>query len=76
MVNAHSHAFQLDLRGIAERLNPGDDFWSWRTAMYALAASHDPESMRAVGERVYGQMAAAGYGSVGERVYGQMAAAG
>jgi formimidoylglutamate deiminase len=69
MANAHSHAFQLDLRGIAERIHPGDDFWSWRTAMYALAASHDPESMRAVGERVYGQMAAAGYGAVGEFHY-------
>jgi formimidoylglutamate deiminase len=69
MANAHSHAFQLDLRGIGERLNPGDDFWSWRTAMYALAASHDPESMRAVGQRVYGQMAAAGYGTVGEFHY-------
>jgi formimidoylglutamate deiminase len=69
MVNAHSHAFQLDLRGIGERPHPGDDFWSWRTAMYALAGSHDPESMRAVGERVYAQMAAAGYGAVGEFHY-------
>jgi formimidoylglutamate deiminase len=72
MVNAHSHAFQLDLRGIGERMGAlaaGDDFWSWRTEMYRLAASHDPESMRAVGERAYGQMAAAGYGAVGEFHY-------
>jgi formimidoylglutamate deiminase len=69
MVNAHSHAFQLDLRGAGERLVPGDDFWSWRTEMYRLASSHDPDSMRAVGERVYGQMAAAGYGAVGEFHY-------
>src|ERR1700733_13340064 len=72
MVNAHSHAFQLDLRGIGERvgaLAAGDDFWSWRTEMYRLAVSHDPESMRAVGERAYGQMAAAGYGAVGEFHY-------
>jgi formimidoylglutamate deiminase len=69
MVNAHSHAFQLDLRGAGERLAPGDDFWSWRTEMYRLASSHDPDSMRAVGERVYGQMAAAGYGAVGEFHY-------
>ncbi len=69
MANAHSHAFQLDLRGIAERSHPGDDFWSWRNEMYRLAGSHDPASMRAVGERVYGQMAAAGYGAVGEFHY-------
>jgi formimidoylglutamate deiminase len=69
MANGHSHAFQLDLRGIGERLHPHDDFWSWRTAMYALAASHDPDSMRAVADRVYGQMAAAGYGAVGEFHY-------
>jgi formimidoylglutamate deiminase len=69
MANAHSHAFQLDLRGIGERLSPGDDFWSWRTEMYRLAGAHDPESMGAVGRRVYGQMAAAGYGAVGEFHY-------
>jgi formimidoylglutamate deiminase len=72
MVNAHSHAFQLDLRGIGERVGgspAGDDFWSWRTEMYRLASSHDPDSMRAVGDRAYGQMAAAGYGAVGEFHY-------
>jgi formimidoylglutamate deiminase len=69
MANAHSHAFQLDLRGAGERLTPGDDFWSWRTEMYRLASSHTPESMGEVGGRVYGQMAAAGYGAVGEFHY-------
>ena len=69
MANAHSHAFQLDLRGIGERPHPGDDFWSWRTEMYRLAGEHDPETMRAVGERAYSQMAAAGYGAVGEFHY-------
>ena len=73
MANAHSHAFQLDLRGIGERAGGGggarDDFWSWRTEMYRLASRHDPASMRAVGERVYRQMAAAGYGAVGEFHY-------
>jgi formimidoylglutamate deiminase len=72
MVNAHSHAFQLDLRGVGERTGgtpAGDDFWSWRTEMYRLASGHDPDSMRAVGERVYAQMAHAGYGAVGEFHY-------
>jgi formimidoylglutamate deiminase len=69
MANAHSHAFQLDLRGAGERLSPGDDFWSWRTEMYRLASSLTPKSMGEVGARVYGQMAAAGYGAVGEFHY-------
>lgn len=71
MANAHSHAFQLDLRGVGERASAGgdDDFWSWRTAMYRLAGDHDPDSMGAVGERVYAEMAAAGYGAVGEFHY-------
>lgn len=69
MANAHSHAFQVDLRGAGERLSPGDDFWSWRSEMYRLACSHDPDSMREVGQRAYGQMAAAGYGAVGEFHY-------
>jgi formimidoylglutamate deiminase len=70
MANAHSHAFQIDLRGAAERpVGHADDFWSWRTEMYRLAGSHDPESMRMVGDRVYAQMAAAGYGAVGEFHY-------
>jgi formimidoylglutamate deiminase len=73
MPNVHSHAFQRDLRGVAERPAPAtagaDDFWSWREAMYALASRHDPRSMREVGARVYAEMAAAGYGAVGEFHY-------
>jgi formimidoylglutamate deiminase len=73
MPNAHSHAFQRDLRGIGERPAPAararDDFWSWRTAMFGLAAALDPASMRDVGDRVYAEMAAAGYGAVGEFHY-------
>jgi formimidoylglutamate deiminase len=73
MVNAHSHAFQRDLRGAAERPAPeahaADDFWSWREAMYALARGHDPDSMHEVARRVYAEMAAAGYGAVGEFHY-------
>jgi formimidoylglutamate deiminase len=70
MANAHSHAFQLDLRGAGERVGSSDDdFWSWRTEMYRLASGHDPESMREVGGRVYAQMATAGYGAVGEFHY-------
>jgi formimidoylglutamate deiminase len=70
MVNAHSHAFQRDLRGIGERPSRADDdFWSWRTAMFRLAGALDPDGMRDVAGRVYAEMAAAGYGAVGEFHY-------
>ena len=73
MVNAHSHAFQRDLRGAAERPSPasqaGDDFWSWREAMYRLASALDPDSLHEAAERAYAEMAAAGYGAVGEFHY-------
>lgn len=73
MVNAHSHAFQRDLRGVAERPAPEaharDDFWSWRAAMFAAADRLDPVAMRDVAARVYGEMRAAGYGVVGEFHY-------
>ena len=73
MVNAHSHAFQRDLRGIGERPSPAghaaDDFWSWRRGMFRLAGALDPDAMRDVAGRVYAEMAAAGYGAVGEFHY-------
>jgi formimidoylglutamate deiminase len=68
MVNAHSHAFQRDLRGVGER-SSADHFWSWRDAMYALAGRLDPDSMRDVAGRAFAEMAAAGYGAVGEFHY-------
>jgi formimidoylglutamate deiminase len=67
MPNAHSHAFQRDLRALGARTP--DDFWSWRTQMMHLAQALDPESMRRVATQVYGEMLAAGYGSVGEFHY-------
>jgi formimidoylglutamate deiminase len=73
MVNTHSHAFQRDLRGAAERPAPSahatDDFWSWRTEMFRLAGALHPDSMREVAARAYAEMVAAGYGAVGEFHY-------
>jgi formimidoylglutamate deiminase len=73
MPNAHSHAFQRDLRGAAERPAPeahaADDFWTWRETMFRLADQLTPTSMRDVATRVYAEMAAAGYGEVGEFHY-------
>lgn len=73
MPNAHSHAFQRDLRAVGERPAPAaharDDFWSWRTEMFRLAGALDPEAMGDVAGRVFAEMRAAGYGAVGEFHY-------
>lgn len=64
-VNAHSHTFQRALRGSQE----GDDFWTWRDAMLALAERQAPEGVRAAYAETYRQMRAAGYTAVGEFHY-------
>jgi formimidoylglutamate deiminase len=71
MVNVHSHAFQRDMRGAAERISAAatDDFWSWRAAMFAAVAELDPDRMYAVALAVYEEMVNAGYGTVGEFHY-------
>jgi formimidoylglutamate deiminase len=69
--NVHSHAFQRDLRGLVERRSPAgrDDFWSWRTPMYAHASSLDPATIGDVSGRAFAQMRRAGYTVVGEFHY-------
>src|SRR3954447_10921774 len=73
MPNAHSHAFQRGLRGVGERPSPaasgGDDFWSWREAMYRLAESLDPASIHEAAAATFDEMVRAGYGAVGEFHY-------
>jgi len=72
MVNVHSHAFQRDMRGAAERISAAsatDDFWSWRQAMFAAVAELDPDSMHRIALAVYREMVDAGYGTVGEFHY-------
>ena len=71
-VNAHSHAFQRDLRGAVERIdpaNPDDDFWTWREEMYAQAGAMDPARIHDVARRCYRQMRASGVTAVGEFHY-------
>jgi formimidoylglutamate deiminase len=72
LVNAHSHAFQRDLRGRVEHVDPArpdEDFWTWREAMYAGAARMDPERIHDVSRRCFAEMRRAGYTSVGEFHY-------
>jgi formimidoylglutamate deiminase len=70
--NAHSHAFQYAMAGLAE-LHSGtgvqDDFWSWRNAMYGLALTLSPEQMEAVAAMLYSEMARHGYTAVAEFHY-------
>ena len=70
--NAHSHAFQYAMAGLAERhegsANP-DDFWGWREAMYQLALSMNPDQMEAIATMLYSEMARHGYTNVAEFHY-------
>jgi formiminoglutamate deiminase len=63
--NAHSHAFHRALRG----RTGGDDFWSWREHMYALAGKLDPDRYLKLARAVYAEMALAGITAVGEFHY-------
>ncbi|NUO51394.1 MAG: formimidoylglutamate deiminase [Polyangiaceae bacterium] len=71
LASAHSHAFQRGMRGRAQRPGPAgtDDFWSWRTAMYELAASLDPESIYAVSRVAFEELRRRGVLTVGEFHY-------
>ncbi len=70
MPNLHSHAFQRAMAGLAEIRGPSeDDCWSWREAMYRLAARLDPEALEAVAAQAFVEMLTAGYTSVCEFHY-------
>jgi len=69
-VNAHSHAFQRDLRGDGERFpTHGGDFWSWREAMYDLVGTLDAQTFYAVCLRAFSEMLDTGITTVGEFHY-------
>lgn len=69
--NAHSHAFQFAMAGLAEKHPSGtnDDFWSWREAMYRCALSINPEQLEAVATVLYAEMLRKGYTQVAEFHY-------
>jgi len=67
LANAHSHAFQRALRGRTHAAR--GDFWSWRDAMYGLAAELDPDRYLALARATYAEMALAGITCVGEFHY-------
>ena len=70
--NAHSHAFQYAMAGLAEVhdiTHTSDDFWSWRKAMYDLALSVTPEQMESIATTLYSEMVRHGYSNVAEFHY-------
>jgi formimidoylglutamate deiminase len=70
LVNAHSHAFQRALVGLAERRDHGhDDFWSWRDRMYGVALAITSEQLHQVATRLYRELLRGGYTQVCEFHY-------
>lgn len=70
--NAHSHAFQYAMAGLAEKHKPGneaDDFWGWRETMYQIALTMNPDDLEAVATMLYAEMARHGYTHVAEFHY-------
>jgi formimidoylglutamate deiminase len=69
--NAHSHAFQFGMVGMAEQHQPGtqDDFWSWREVMYKCALSYNPQQLQEIATKLYKQLIKNGYTHVAEFHY-------
>ena len=74
MINCHSHAFQLGLRGRAEREYDAavqtdgatDDFWTWRAEMYKLVGAMDEQRMLDLTTAAFREMVRGGCTAVGE----------
>ncbi len=45
ITNLHSHAFQRSFAGHTEFTGGGNDFWSWREAMYRAAGRIEPDAL-------------------------------
>jgi formiminoglutamate deiminase len=65
--DVHGHAFHRALRGRTH--GDGGTFWSWREAMYAVAARLDPDSYLTLARSTYAELARAGVSTVGEFHY-------
>ncbi len=70
--NAHSHAFQYAMAGLAE-IHPviqrADNFWSWRDKMYQIALTINPDQLEAIAAMLYCEMLRHGYTHVAEFHY-------
>jgi formimidoylglutamate deiminase len=70
LVDAHCHAFQRAMVGLAQRLHPGESsFWGWREVMYGFAARLGPEQLWAIAAQLYVELLKGGYTTVCEFHY-------
>ena len=70
LVNAHSHAFQRAMAGLAEQqTDPADSFWTWREQMYRYAGLIEPDDLQAIASQLYVEMLKSGYTAVCEFHY-------
>jgi formiminoglutamate deiminase len=67
LANCHSHAFHRALRGRTH--GGGGTFWTWREAMYDVAARLDPDTYLNLARATYAEMALSGVSAVGEFHY-------
>ena len=71
LANLHSHAFQRAMAGLTEQTDgsAGDDFWSWREAMYQSVDRLGPDDVEAVAALAFAEMLETGFTRVGEFHY-------
>jgi formimidoylglutamate deiminase len=70
LADAHCHAFQRMLPAWTQRARTvGEDFWSWREAMYTAAAKIGYEELEAIAARCYLDLLRGGYTGVAEFLY-------
>jgi len=69
MTDLHSHAFQRSFAGRTSVARGGDDFWSWREAMYRAAGHIGPDAMRAITAYLGMRLLEGGYTSLIEFHY-------
>ncbi|MEL6208445.1 MAG: amidohydrolase family protein, partial [Pseudomonadota bacterium] len=70
-VNAHIHAFQRAMAGLAERRGSEgqDSFWTWRALMYRFLDRLIPDDVEAIAALVQVEMLEAGYAACVEFHY-------
>ena len=69
-VNGHSHSFQRGMRGLGESFPHGaGSFFTWRSSMYDLVESLDPDGCFEISRRCFEEMLDAGITTVGEFHY-------